>query len=276
MNSAWRHRIWVCVILLAGLSVTSCKPDDDPAPVDPAGKVVFHVEHQVDGSPLQKNSLIYTNAAGNQYMVNEVMYFISDITFHKAGGTRTTIGQWDDIFYIDDAIPATQSLQFFDPIPSGNYDSVSFTFGISAPKNISFIYVNPPEVNMSWPEVLGGGYHYMMINGKWKDPAGYIQPFDFHLGIGQLYHGSGFEVDSIYAFVQNYFEVTLPGSAFAIHDQEILHFDLIMNIDWWFSTPHTYDHNVWGGAIMQNQAAMQMVKENGTDVFTFRLSLTNK
>jgi hypothetical protein len=40
-----------------------------------------------------------------------------------------------------------------------------------------------------------------------------------------------------------------------------------MNIESWFQTPHIYDHNYWGGAIMQNQAAMQMAKENGFDVF---------
>ncbi len=31
---------------------------------------------------------------------------------------------------------------------------------------------------------------------------------------------------------------------------------------------HIYDHNYWSGAIMQKQPAMQMVKENGFDVFT--------
>jgi hypothetical protein len=25
------------------------------------------------------------------------------------------------------------------------------------------MFVNPPEVNMAWPEVLGGGYHYLML-----------------------------------------------------------------------------------------------------------------
>ena len=32
------------------------------------------------------------------------------------------------------------------------------------------MFVNPPEVNMMWPDVLGGGYHYLMLNGKWKTP----------------------------------------------------------------------------------------------------------
>jgi hypothetical protein len=41
-----------------------------------------------------------------------------------------------------------------------------------------------------------------------------------------------------------------------------------MNVDSWFKTPHINDHNYWGGASIQKQPALQMVKENGFDVFT--------
>ena len=75
------------------------------------------------------------------------------------------------------------------------------------------------------------------------------------------------EVDSIYAFVQNYFNVKLPNSAFTVEANKTRQIEIVMNIDSWFKTPHTYDHNYWGGAIMQNQVAMQMAKENGFDVF---------
>jgi hypothetical protein len=93
-------------------------------------------------------------------------------------------------------------------------------------------------------------------------------PFNFHLGIGQLYKGNGYNVDSIYAFVQNYFTVSLPGSSFELADKEKLTFRLTMNIERWFENPHVWDHNYWGGAIMQKQPAMQMARENGWDVFT--------
>ena len=121
---------------------------------------------------------------------------------------------------------------------------------------------------MFWPEVLGGGYHYMMLDGKWKDTTGTLQPFNFHLGIGQLYHGTGFNTDSIYAFVQNYFRVSLPGSSFLLNNNDTLSFNLSMNLESWFETPSVFDFNQWGGAIMQNQTAMEMTRENGKDVFS--------
>jgi hypothetical protein len=79
------------------------------------------------------------------------------------------------------------------------------------------------------------------------------------------------EVDSIYAFVQNYFTVSLPGSAFKIESGKPRNIELLMNVDSWFATPHPFDFNYWGGAIMQNQDAMQKVKENGYDVFKIGL-----
>jgi hypothetical protein len=259
-------QLFFLIILMGHLS--ACKKGDNTTPEAPSGKVTFLLNHQVNGQPMKENELIYTNAAGNEYLITDVKYFISDITFFRNDGSRKVIGDWKDIFYIDEDIPGTKTIQFFDKIPTGTYDSINFIFGISQEKNKSFMFVDPPEVNMFWPEVLGGGYHYMMIDGKWKDTTGVYMPFNFHLGIGQLYHGNTYNVDSIYAFVQNYFTVSLPGSAFTIADKDTTTFQLTMNVENWFKDPHVFDFNQWGGAIMQNQPAMQIAKENGWDVFS--------
>lgn len=254
--------------VFAGVCLLSaCCKDDDP-PDKPTGQVSFTFRHLIDGEPLIQNQLIYTNAAGNDYLVTELRYFISDITFYNHDGSRKMISEWKDIFYIDQDLPETMKLVFYDKIPAGTYDSITFVFGITGEKNQSFMFVNPPEVNMFWPSVLGGGYHYLMLNGKWKDPDSLLQPFDFHLGIGQLYHGEGYDTDSIYAFVQNWFTVSLPGSGFALQEGETKEIVIAMNMESWFETPHVYDHNEWGGYIMQNQQAMQMARENGFDVFS--------
>ena len=231
------------------------------------GKIVLKFAHYVDGQPLMKDTLKYVNAAGNTYSVSEVKYFISDVTLHKRGGTKQFIFKWKDIHYVDEALSETTTWKIFDKIQPGDYDSISFTLGISKEKNISLMFVNPPEVNMSWPDQLGGGYHYMMINGFWKDMNNLKTPYNFHLGIGQTYAGSN-NTGSIIGFVQNYFPVSLKNSSFSIRNGETKEIQIIMNIDSWFKTPHVYDHNYWGGAIMQNQTAMQVAKENGFDVFT--------
>lgn len=231
------------------------------------GRIIFNFKHLVDKLPLQKDKMQYVNAAGNPYEVNQLMYFVSEVTLYKSDGTQQQINDWTDIHYVDIDIPETLEWKVFDEIPAGAYDSISFIFGITKEKNQSFRFVNPPEVNMMWPDVLGGGYHYMMLNGKWKDKNNDIRNFAFHLGIGQLYKSNVVAIDSIYAFVQNHFTVQLPGAKFAIDKDKTCTIELLMNLDSWFVTPHVYDHNYWGGAIMQKQPAMQMIKENGYDVF---------
>ncbi|NTW33257.1 MAG: hypothetical protein HGB12_11655 [Bacteroidetes bacterium] len=256
-------------IFFIWIAFSSCKPDkvDEPIPLE-TGHINFKFLHYIDGQPLQKDSMMYVNAAGNIYEVDQLMYFISDVTLHKSDGKKIIINDWKDIDYVDTDIPSTLTWVVYDSIPVGAYDSISFTFGINSEKNKSFMFVNPPEVNMMWPDILGGGYHYMMLNGKWRDTASLIQNYNFHLGIGQLYKSNVIDVDSIYAFVPNYFNVNLPNSSFTIEKDNTREIKIIMNIDSWFKTPHIYDHNYWGGNIMQNQAAMQMAKENGYDVFT--------
>lgn len=265
--SKYSHSFFLLLLSASLVLFSSCRKKTTE-PEEETGHIAFRFTHHVDGSPLIKDSLCYVNAAGNPYEVSQLMYFISDVTLHKSDGTTKMIKDWKDIDYVDIEIPSTLTWDVYDPIPAGSYDSISFTFGITAGKNQSFMFVNPPEVNMMWPDVLGGGYHYMMQNGKWRDTSGIIQNYNFHLGIGQLYKHDVINVDSIYAFVQNYFHVSLPGSSFTIEKDKTREVEIIMNIDSWFTTPHIYDHNHWGGAIMQNQPAMQVAKENGFDVFT--------
>ncbi len=257
---------FIAFVFLAFVAVIGCTKSHEDSNSN-GGKIVFRFVHYVDGQPLVKDTMKYINAAGNVYSVSEVKYFISDVVLHKSDGSMQYIFKWKDIQYVDESLPQTTTWNVFDKIEPGDYDSISFTFGISKEKNISLMYVNPPEVNMAWPDQLGGGYHYMMINGFWKDTNNQKTPYNFHLGIGQIYSGAD-NTGTITGFVQNYFPVTLKNSGFSIRKGETKEIQIIMNIDSWFKTPHVYDHNYWGGAIMQNQAAMQMAKENGFDVFT--------
>ena len=252
-------------ILPVLLLLSGCK-EDDPVPAkETVLKIRFN--HQVNGNNLITDSMIYTNAAGNPYEVTEIMYFISDLKLYHHDGRIIEPATWDDIHYTDTNIPETFEWIVGNNIPEGVYDSLSFTFGISEAKNKSFMFVNPPEVNMAWPEVLGGGYHYMMLNGWWNDTLGIRRSFNFHLGIGQIYTNNSGEVGDITGFVQNAFTVTPDGASFTIEAGKTHHCILIMNVESWFETPVIYDHNHFGGAIMQNQEAMHIGCLNGADAF---------
>jgi len=257
-------KIWLLILFF-----TACS-DKDPPPTPGEGKITFNFSHYNNNEPLQYDTMIYINAAGNHYLVNEIQYFISDVKLCRSDGTYQLIDQWKDIHYVDTDLPETHSWHVFDPILPGDYERITFTFGITELKNQSLMFVNPPERDMFWPEVLGGGYHYMKLNGKWLSASGQILPFDFHLGIGQIYAGGVVIIDSITGFIQNYFEVNLPNSSFTISEGDELIFEIRMNVENWFQTPIVYNHDDWGGDIMQNQDAMHIGCVNGKeDVFSF-------
>jgi hypothetical protein len=265
--------IFHAILMLVSVSLVfiSCKKDPEVTePDQDYGRIVLKFTHHVSNQPLITDSIYYLNAAGNNYGVQEIQYFISDITLNKATGGTYTITDKNGIHYIDTDIPSTHTWNVADAIPATNYSSVSFTFGISESKNQSNMFVNPPESNMFWPEFLGGGYHYLKFNGQWIDTVGSTRLFNYHLGIGQIYGGGVITPDSIKGFVQNYFTLTLPASSFVLDSAGTREIEIVMQVDSWLDTPHAWDFNDavnYGWSIMQSQIAMQAAKENGADVF---------
>jgi hypothetical protein len=268
------NRFVLIVSLFLFFVLVSCGDDPVDEPENNAGKVIIHFDHTIDNQPIIFDSLMYTNAAGNPYLVNEIQYFISDVSLYYSDGNIKIIDDWKDIHYVDTDIPSTWKWEVYDDIPAVKYDSISFVFGFTEEKNQSFMFVNSPEKDMFWPEYLGGGYHYLKLNGKWK-PEGQTQtlPFNFHLGIGQIYYE---ETDSIVGFVQNYFRVSLPESGFSVSEGSVTNITFRMNVERWFLDPHIYNHDEFGGDIMQKQEAMQLASENGWNVFTFDENLSIK
>ncbi|MDR0368685.1 MAG: hypothetical protein LBH82_06045 [Bacteroidales bacterium] len=253
-----------CILSVCLFLAVSCR--EKPV-IDKRIPLSVQFIHRVDGVPIVLDTKHYSNEAGNKYIVNEIKYFISELHFYKNDKTKIAVRQNKGIHYVDTDYPNTLFWTISENIPEGHYDSIGFTFGLNAADNYSYRFVNPPESNMSWPQLLGGGYHYMMINGKFlKDDSTY-SPLNIHLGRGQIYRGSTQSIDSLIGFVDNHFSVVLKKS-FRIRKGHATDLTFVMNMENWFKNPFIYDFNYWGSHIMQNQPAMQMLKENGRNVFS--------
>jgi len=256
----------ILITIIAAILIVSSCDNNSADPIVSSGKLKLEFLHNIDGQPIIYDSLMYFNEAGNHYLVSEIQYFISDVTLHQSDGTTLLLDSWEDIHYVDTDIDETKTYYLKDDIASGDFSRISFTFGINEEKNNSLMFVNPPKSFMFWPENLGGGYHYLKLNGKWINELEQVSPYNFHLGIGQIYYSYP---DSITGFVQNYFTVEMPELLFDIKENETTTLQIVMNVDSWFSSPHTYDHNQWGGDIMQKQDAMAQAVENGHNVFSY-------
>ena len=236
-------------MLLVALALVSCKKPAD------CGDLSVNIGYSVNGNPLTTDSLCYHNEAGNEFMITEIQWFISNMEL------QNELGAWNalepKIFYIDTNLPESQALRM-NHVPPGHYKALRFTFGLDENDNRTGLFNNPPELEMFWPEPLGGGYHYMKLNGKYLDAEGRLAPMAIHLGIGQN--------EDCTEFYQNYFIVEIPID-FNVRANIENQLDLTMVIDNWFRNPSTIDFNELGSHIMQNQAAQQALKENGHDAF---------
>ena len=234
---------------------------DDGTCVYPEEEDHIHITlkfvHTVDGTPLEFDTLKYTNAAGNQYKVSRLNYFVSKVMFSGAAADVLA----DTMHYVDGQDSTTMLWHVDAHMEKGSYTGISFIFGMDSLMNHSTVFNNLPESNMAWPDPMGNnngnmtddGSHYMKIEGKFLDSASVLSNFNTHTGpsMGKQY------------FVQ----VSLPSSSFTAGDKDLT-IEIKMDINKWYTSPNDFDFNTYGDAIMMNMAAQMALKQNGADVFS--------
>ena len=200
----------------------------------------------VNQDPLVLNEMIYTNEANDNFSVQTVRYLISNIFLHSSD-TSVLI---KNVHFVDVDNQESSSIIVNDIIDK-NYTQISFTMGLLENENQTHLYLNEDFVpSFVWPEFLGGGYHYMQLEGDYNN-----------LFLGYATHtGPTNGID--YSFTKN-FDITTniqDGSSITIN----------MEINNWYSNPNVV--NLYSG-IMQNSNIQAQLQENGiTDVFSIVIS----
>lgn len=212
--------------------------------------VELQFDHEVGTDALTFNDKTFTNAAGNVYSIETLKYYISNITFHQTDGTTFTV---DGEHYRDASDASTREL-LIDDFTDGTYDKLTFTFGLDEQTNetggLENISVNN---NMEWPDAMGGGYHYMKLEGKFVDTSSSTNEasYNIHYGAtdGTPYH----------------FEVTIEGGElnFDITEGKSYEVHVVVDINKWFEGNNNFDFNTYGSSIMGNPSAQEAIKANG-------------
>ncbi len=127
--------------------------------------ITLRIVHQENGTPLESDQLIYTNAAGDTYSVTKFEYLISNLELsHSVSGAQLNL---TNILY-GNAVTQGDSQQLFQGLAAGSFDTLSFVWGVPPTENISGAL--PVEYSgMEWPPQFGGGYHAMRFEGNWTD-----------------------------------------------------------------------------------------------------------
>ena len=209
------------------------------------------VEHKVDSQYLEFDTLKYVNSVGHKYEVRTLKYFITNIHFHKSGGNKTIL---KGPFYVDAEDASTFSINDNVDITSGTYDKISLTFGLDTVSNISNTFNSPEAIGMNWPNTMGGGYHYMKLEGSYDSlQLGIKKNFTVHTGasVEKPYH----------------IDLEIPNSNFKVSNKDVS-IKIQMNVNEWFTDPNDYDFSTYNLMIMMDIQAQIALKENGKSAFT--------
>ncbi len=236
------------LLIATSLSIflLACKKDkDDPTPDPPVNDISVQLSFECDGLPLVKDSFHYTNDAGNNYSVNRLQFYLSDFIFRKPDGTELKVVS---PVYVD--FFGNRNLNFrLEGIPYGHYDRIRFCIGLPPSLNVPNGLPNTLEnTHMIWPEAMGGGYHFLKLEGRFKF-SGQIYGYAIHLG-----------KNPHLVNIDSYGQFNLTSSSTPLR--------MRMNINEWFRNPHTYDFNTDGNYTMGSDSLMLKIAQNGTDVFT--------
>jgi hypothetical protein len=232
---------------------TSCNKDKDVSQV----QITFKFSHNWDGTAVSNanfNSIIYTNANGEDLSISKLRYLISKITFKKSSGETFIL---DGYNLVDVTNNTNQSFTPITTIPDGDYSKVSFTFGFDNDDNYNENYIDLNSASWNVPELLGGGYHYMQLEGKFIDNTTTETGYAYHT-IRAVDNSGATQV-----FQDTFFEVDVG----AVNITNNATFNIEMNIAEWFKNPNTWDLNVLNQMLMPNSSAQIMMYENGQNVF---------
>ena len=115
------------VIVLALLLAACTKPTEK-------AEISLNLGYEVNGKSLVTDTLYYENEAGNQFLITEIQWFLSNIELKNEAGDWIMLYQpsladtldISRVYYIDTDIPTSQTLHSSPVKPDHYTESVSF------------------------------------------------------------------------------------------------------------------------------------------------------
>ncbi len=239
------------------LFLISCKQEKnccvDLSPV----KITLKFTHNWDGVPVTSsdfNTFKFTNKNGEQISINRLRYVVSkiylgDIEYRNSNNYQHNL--------IDVGENSGQEIYFLEA-QKGTHN-LKFTFGFSDTDNQDAIYTDLNSANFNVPGMLGGGYHFMQFDGKYKDSKNQDASFNYHAiravdrtdPNNLIFEDTSFSVDLGNIEIKN--DATI---------------EIKMNIAEWFKNPTTWNLSNLNTVLMPNFEAQKLISKNGETVFS--------
>ena len=245
------------VLLALLMIIFGCNSDSDDVDVKVNATLTFsHYWDQTSITNSEFNTLNFTNDHGELMSIERLRYLISDITFTKTDGQTILLEGYN---LVDVTNQTNLSYTPSQKIAKGTYSNVSFIFGLVNEKNTDGAYNDLNSASWNVPASLGGGYHYMQLDGKFINTNNETQGYNYHAirAVDNIGSNPSFPQDT-------FIRVDL-GAITVASDTEI---KVLMHIDQWFKNPYSWDLNLYNQMLMPNSSAQVLMYENGQSVFT--------
>lgn len=245
--------IKICIFTLIILLVSSCSSDDD-TPADRVS-ITFNFNHLWEDTPIVSSDFgntTFTNANGTNMIINDVRYVISDINLIHESGETISLTEYV-LVDVDEEIGL--SFTTSKTILPGNYTDVTFRFGFKEEDNVDGAYPDLNSANFNVGLDLGGGYHFMQMNGTYIDNNNTSSAYNYHVIAA---------VDTSVPVSDRVREDTsILFSVGSVSVESNTNINLSVDLAGWFKNPNIWDLNVWDTMLMGNYEAQQDMYENG-------------
>ena len=239
--------ISVALILLVFSGLSSCKKEN---PIRPGLKLDFEISHVFDSLQLVWDQQGYLNAAGNDLSFSRVEYIVSGIKLKQISGGGFSA---PSAYFVSPGADGKDRFTL-NEVPEGTYSGIEFVFGLKPEKNISKSLSSDQDfLRFEWPEPMGGGYHFMKLEGHFLS-VDTLYGYGIHIGSNGFYLEYDFPSD---------FEVVEGANGVA--GVEVF---LQMDLSQWFKTPYTYNFSSDPNYTMGDSTSMMHIVSNGSDAFT--------
>ncbi|SKC18177.1 MbnP family protein [Dyadobacter psychrophilus] len=167
-------------------SLISCT--DDPVPL-PTGSIKIKFDNVVGSKDLKLGTDKYTNAAGEDFTVSKLNYYISNITFIASNGNNFTVPQDSSYFLIREGNVDSQQITI-NNVPARNYTGIEFVIGIDSLKSATDPSrrkgildkdsgpTNEEALYWDW----NPGYIFLMLEGTSDSATSANSKFYYHIG----------------------------------------------------------------------------------------------
>lgn len=241
--------------LFTAIAFLACDKNDDDSAVVENIAVDLNFTQNFDGTDINAsnfNNIVYTVEHGEMISISRLRYLITDITFTNAAGVSTIVDEYNFVDVGEGIGAAVKNIL----LAAGTY-TVSARFGFTEAKNTSDIYTDLNAASWNVPVPIGGGYHYMQLEGQYINDIGATT--------GYAYHTISAAQDAMTPDVRRQdtsIPITLTDVIISSGNDDVT---IAMNIAEWFKP---WNLNELDGMLMGNFQAQINMNINGQTAFT--------